>query len=667
MNAVDAMKKGVLSPQLYKNLKDQRLTIVKDIDINKIDDDNAYDDMHYLDEVAYILGRKRWVRRLYCRLKDKAFCGVGWIINEDVSNCMICAAGFGYTLFRHHCRGCGNLICNTCSPDRAVIFELQELGEQRVCIQCYWGQEYVYARDRSINDNDLNDAFEAEQYDPIVENFQYLHDKNANERKGKSNRDSVFEVVNPVKGSLTPFKTPVAAQDNKPNANSNKISHSTPNIPFSTPSLQVDTEIVYEEPELDFIYDKEKLNNIIPPVTESSEKEDAEIRQSISQKIGDISKKQQPLLKKPGGSFHKRNSSSNNNSPASSPAVSSPLMNSPANSTNNFSLAAKEPPSKSSRRSDIVNDFATIVPSTGFVIKTTSSRSQKIFINATYHDDCPKIIRKEGEPDSIFVFVGNVTQTTDLSGAQSSCIYVIINTSFYIAYESAVGESSKNIREKLCKHIIQQVCNCIGEDFVLDYKIPMIKNNFKASDSYSSPPEVSIPIGKDGILIVNEYTANKFENAEIQEGEQVKRRKSSMANAMIPQSVSTPAATKKSIASLASAANTQNEHLEAGEKVIYSGMIGKRNPLGIMLIRSLTLTDAPGLFYVDPKTGALKGEIEWEKSNIPKAVFVDDKIFNIVSGGRNGRVYKMEDQNKQARIWVDHINNTAKLTAWKLK
>jgi hypothetical protein len=75
-------------------------------------------------------------------------------------------------------------------------------------------------------------------------------------------------------------------------------------------------------------------------------------------------------------------------------------------------------------------------------------------------------------------------------------------------------------------------------------------------------------------------------------------------------------------------------------------MIGKRNPLGIMLTRLLTLTDAPGLFYVDPKTGALKGEIEWEKGNIPKAVFVDDKIFNIVSGGRNGRVYKMEDQNK---------------------
>jgi len=100
-NVDDIMKKGVLSPQLYKNLKDQRLTIVKDIDFNKIDNNNTiYDDMHYIDEVAYILGRKRWVRRLYCKMKDKEFTGVGWIINEDVSNCMICAAGFGYTLFR---------------------------------------------------------------------------------------------------------------------------------------------------------------------------------------------------------------------------------------------------------------------------------------------------------------------------------------------------------------------------------------------------------------------------------------------------------------------------------------------------------------------------------------------------------------------------------------
>lgn len=648
-NVDDIMKKGVLSPQLYKNLKDQRLTIVKDIDFNKNDDikNIIYDEMHYIDEVAYILGRKRWVRRLYCKMKDKDFNGVGWIINEDVSNCMICAAGFGYTLFRHHCRSCGNLICSSCSPDKAVIFELQELGEQRVCIQCYWGQEFVYARERTDVGNDLNSDFAVEVYDPTVEDFPYLNDNGTNERGSKDSGG--FEIINPR--NLTPLKNDTA-QVSKTNSFSNNKQN------MNTPPPQINTD-EFEEPELDRIYQKEtpKEIKIESPVIEAEE-EDVEVRISLSQKIGDISRKQQPLLKRPGGSYHLRNSLSGNNSPAS---VGSPTMSSPFSSPN-------EPPIRPTRRSDSANDFITITPSTGFVIKTNSSRSQKIFINVTYHDDCSKVIRKVGEPDSIFVFVGNVTVTSDQSGASSSCVYVIINTSFYVAYESAAGESSKNIREKLCKHIIQQVCNCLGEDFDFDYKVPMIKNNFKASDTYNSPPEVSIPIGKDGILTVNENTANKFENAEIQQVDQVKRRKSSIANSSSQaEKDQSSTSSKKSIASLATPVNAQIEHLEAGEKVIYSGMIGKRNPLGIKLTRLLTLTDAPGLFYIDPKTGALKGEIEWEKGNIPKAVYVDEKTFNIICGGKNGRVYKMEDQSKQAKLWVDHINNTARITALKLK
>lgn len=72
---------------------------------------------------------------------------VGWVINEDITRCMICQSLFNQSLLgtngKHHCRACGNIICAQCSSDTAIVAGLSETIEVRVCRVCYWGQTPV--------------------------------------------------------------------------------------------------------------------------------------------------------------------------------------------------------------------------------------------------------------------------------------------------------------------------------------------------------------------------------------------------------------------------------------------------------------------------------------------------------------------------------------------
>ncbi len=90
-------------------------------------------------EEITIKGEKRIVQRQFTRYNVDFF-GVGMIIDEDIMNCMICGVEFGFFTSSHHCRCCGNVVCETCSPHKTVIHEMKKLGPQRVCVQCYWGQ-----------------------------------------------------------------------------------------------------------------------------------------------------------------------------------------------------------------------------------------------------------------------------------------------------------------------------------------------------------------------------------------------------------------------------------------------------------------------------------------------------------------------------------------------
>lgn len=100
--------------------------------------------MYIEEEEAIIAGEKKTIRRLFAQSLESDFGGVGWVINEDIKDCMICHTPFGVFRWPHHCRSCGNLVCHPCSPDEVVIEEMKELGPVRICVLCYFGQDPVH-------------------------------------------------------------------------------------------------------------------------------------------------------------------------------------------------------------------------------------------------------------------------------------------------------------------------------------------------------------------------------------------------------------------------------------------------------------------------------------------------------------------------------------------
>lgn len=58
-----------------------------------------------------------------------------WIPDSEAANCMICDAKFTLVRRRHHCRGCGQLLCSMCCSDKFAL-NYMEGKEGRVCKPC---------------------------------------------------------------------------------------------------------------------------------------------------------------------------------------------------------------------------------------------------------------------------------------------------------------------------------------------------------------------------------------------------------------------------------------------------------------------------------------------------------------------------------------------------
>jgi hypothetical protein len=111
-------------------------------------------------EYCTIEGRKIKCHRVFVIAADSGnYYKLGWIANDDMDRCMVCHCKFydQLTSGKHHCRACGNIVCDTCSKGRAVVREISLLGPIRVCNQCYFGQEIV---DAHCNDQ-AGEAFQA--------------------------------------------------------------------------------------------------------------------------------------------------------------------------------------------------------------------------------------------------------------------------------------------------------------------------------------------------------------------------------------------------------------------------------------------------------------------------------------------------------------------------
>ena len=64
--------------------------------------------------------------------------GVDWEADEDRKECSICRAEFHLLRRRHHCRKCGQIVCNACSNwrERVTTSDGEVKKGKRVCDHC---------------------------------------------------------------------------------------------------------------------------------------------------------------------------------------------------------------------------------------------------------------------------------------------------------------------------------------------------------------------------------------------------------------------------------------------------------------------------------------------------------------------------------------------------
>lgn len=93
-------------------------------------------------ESLNIGGITKTYRRVYVLCPDSGnYSHVGWILTSDADNCMVCGTVFPNSSgVKHHCRACGNVICDKCSKNRAIVTPIDSLGLVRVCSLCSYGQ-----------------------------------------------------------------------------------------------------------------------------------------------------------------------------------------------------------------------------------------------------------------------------------------------------------------------------------------------------------------------------------------------------------------------------------------------------------------------------------------------------------------------------------------------
>ena len=90
-------------------------------------------------------GKECVIRRVYARVSSALqYSTVGWVMDQDVDNCMTCSKEFWFFHSRIHCHACGNINCADCAESFCLVEELPDMDRGvPVCTQCYWGQDVV--------------------------------------------------------------------------------------------------------------------------------------------------------------------------------------------------------------------------------------------------------------------------------------------------------------------------------------------------------------------------------------------------------------------------------------------------------------------------------------------------------------------------------------------
>jgi len=157
-----------------------------------------YETIYLPDEVT-ILGKKKSVHRLYIKrvVKGNDVLFGGWICDNDIDSCMICNYMFNFIYrSKHHCRSCGNLVCTNCSPNSAIIQGLEDYHHQRVCVQCFWGQDIVFPIESMISNyiiTNQSTSYESDDNNSIQFDLLDIYINNKSIRKKDSKLENQID------------------------------------------------------------------------------------------------------------------------------------------------------------------------------------------------------------------------------------------------------------------------------------------------------------------------------------------------------------------------------------------------------------------------------------------------------------------------------------------
>lgn len=60
-----------------------------------------------------------------------------WVPDSETAICMQCEQRFSLIKRRHHCRGCGQVLCGSCCSFKSKLAYTQSTFEHRVCGNCW--------------------------------------------------------------------------------------------------------------------------------------------------------------------------------------------------------------------------------------------------------------------------------------------------------------------------------------------------------------------------------------------------------------------------------------------------------------------------------------------------------------------------------------------------
>lgn len=86
--------------------------------------------------------KKGWLTQVETQVKanrkdgDDSVFAATWLHDSAVTACQQCSTEFTFLRRRHHCRACGEVVCDNCSKSRNVLTHIHASKKQRVCDKC---------------------------------------------------------------------------------------------------------------------------------------------------------------------------------------------------------------------------------------------------------------------------------------------------------------------------------------------------------------------------------------------------------------------------------------------------------------------------------------------------------------------------------------------------